>query len=553
MQRIGMCAVCLAAAWSAWAQAPEKCAIVGRVVNAATGAPLKRATVWVEVFSAARGVNRGPNVAGPSAVTDAQGRFSLEDIDPGSYFLSARRTGYLDQGYAAAGPEIVGTPVKLAAGDRMGDLTIKLTPQSLLYGKVTDEDGEAVPDAEVSLYRVSYAGGRRQLMVESGTTSQADGSIIIGHVAPGRYYLGAWIYGGGQEQREREVYVSTFFPGTPDPAAAAPIEVAAGAEVRGLEIRLKKARTFRIRGRGPANVTLQLAPQSLPQDQGFSKRAAGVNTGRDGRFEFTGVLPGKYTIAPEEGTAFFAVAEIGGGATAPITAPEAVRPALVEVTDSDLDDVILPTGESVEIKGTLLGGKAGMRANIDLVPAGGAPEHASIPPAQPDSAGGFQLHRIFPDAYQVAVTGLGENFYVRSVAFSGRDITNQNLDLTSGTGGTLEITLSPDGGAIAGTVRGADGKPLPGALVQLWPAGGDSARSLKSDENGAFHFRGLPPADYRVIAWEALDDDLAEYAPFRARFETQAAAVTVAERRTETVDVTAVPRASSAAEAAKLR
>ena len=142
---------------------------------------------------------------------------------------------------------------------------------------------------------------------------------------------------------------------------------------------------------------------------------------------------------------------------------------------------------------------------------------------------------------------------MKSVTFSGRDITNQDLDLTSGAGGTLEITLSADGGEIAGTVRGADGKALPGALVQIWPAGGDSARSLKADENGAFRFRNLPPADYRVIAWEALDDDLAEYAPFRARFETQATQVKVAERGSETVEVQAIARAASAAEAAKLR
>lgn len=549
MRRIGVWAVCLVAAWSAWAQAPEKCAIAGRVVNAATGAPLKRATVWVEAFSAARGVNGGPSVAGPSTVTDAQGRFSLENIDPGSYFLSARRSGYLDQGYGAAEPDAVGPPVKLAAGDLMGDITIKLTPQSLLYGKVTDEDGEAVPDAEVSLYKVSYAGGRRHLAIESGTVSQADGSIIIGNVAAGRYYLGAWIRGGEQDANTREIYVATFYPSTSDPSAAGPIEVAAGAEVRGLEIRLRKARTFRIRGRTAANISLQLRPRDLTIGPGAT---SGANTGRDGRFEFTGVLPGRYTIVAEEGTSFFAVAEMGGGTMAPITARDAVRPALVEVTDSDLDDVILPAGESVEVKGTILGGKA-LRANIDLVPAGGAPEHASIPSAQPDAGGGFQFHRVFPDAYQVAVTGLGENFYVKSVTFSGRDITNQDLDLTSGAGGTLEITLSADGGEIAGTVRGADGKALPGALVQIWPAGGDSARSLKADENGAFRFRNLPPADYRVIAWEALDDDLAEYAPFRARFEAQATQVKVAERGSETVEVQAIARAASAAEAARLR
>ena len=107
-----------------------------------------------------------------------------------------------------------------------------------------------MPDAEVSLYRISYAGGRKQFEVASGTVSQADGSIIIGNVASGRYYLGAWIRGGEQDPNTREIYVPTFYPSTSDPSSAGPIEVAAGAEVRGLEIRLRKARTFRIRGGG---------------------------------------------------------------------------------------------------------------------------------------------------------------------------------------------------------------------------------------------------------------------------------------------------------------
>jgi protocatechuate 3,4-dioxygenase beta subunit len=546
MRRIGALAVCLAAACSAWAQAPEKCAITGRVVNTATGAPLKRAAVWVEAFSPARGVDGAPSVAGPSTVTDAQGRFSLENIDPGSYFLSARRIGYLDQGYGAAEPDVVGPPLKLAAGDRMGDITIKLTPQSLLYGKVTDEDGEAVPDAEVTVWRLSYAGGRRHLERFTQGTTQADGSVVIGHTVPGRYYMSASVRGTAHENA-REIYVPTFYPSTSDPSATSPVEVAAGAEVRGLDIKLRKARTFRIRGRAAPNVILQL----LRRDQGVIEEAAvGANTGRDGQFEFIDVLPGRYIIATEEATAFFALAGTAG-TPEQMAPPQTVRPAAVEVTDSDLDDVELPVGESMEVTGRLIGGKPGMRPDVELVPSGTGRERAAS--AQIDAAGSFRFQRLFPAVYEVGVSGLAEDSYVKSIAFAGRDITHEDLDLTSGAAGTLEITLSGDGGEVAGAVRGADGKAMPGALVQVWPAGGESARSLKADENGAFRFRGLPPADYRVIAWEALDDDLAEYAPFRARFEAQATVVKVADRGRETVEVQAVARAASAAEAAKLR
>ena len=51
------------------------------------------------------------------------------------------------------------------------------------------------------------------------------------------------------------------------------------------------------------------------------------------------------------------------------------------------------------------------------------------------------------------------------------------------------------------------------------------------DARGEFRFRSLPPADYRVAAWQDLDDDLAQYPPFRAAFDDDAAKAKVAEKR----------------------
>src|SRR3982750_2404510 len=189
------------------AQTQEKSTGVGRVTNAATGAPLRKAAVWLEAFSANRGVNGATSVALPAATTDADGRFTLDGIDPGAYFLLARRNGYLDQGFGAAAPQVVGPPLDLTAGQTLTDVAIKLTPQSLLYGKVVDEDGDPIPNVLVEALRASYAGGRRHL-VEAGTVeSQDDGSFIIGSLTPGRYYVRASTRGletGGPPVRKVE-------------------------------------------------------------------------------------------------------------------------------------------------------------------------------------------------------------------------------------------------------------------------------------------------------------------------------------------------------------
>lgn len=547
-------AVCLAAICCGLAQPPEKCVIRGRVLSAATGAPLKRASVWVEPFSPTRGVNGTPTVSGPATATDAEGRFALDNIDPGSYLLSARRTGYLDQGYGAAEPEVIGPPVKLTAGDTLGDVTLKLTPQSLLYGKVVDEDGEPVPDAELILYRVSYAGGRRQFVPTGGTTSQADGSLIIGNLGPGRYYLSAWIRRTDQAPGAREVYVPTFYPSTADPGTAGPIEVAAGAEVRGLAIQLRKSRVFHIRGRAVNAATGAAAGQVpfhlVPREPGLvAGENVGTTTSRDGRFEFSGVLPGSYRIQTDPSVAFATFDPQGGAPARPETL---FGRAIVAVSDSDVEDLTVTVGKGAEIVGKITGAAdASKRPSVALVPNGlNRPGDAVT---QADADGTFRFHNVPPDVYQIAVGGLPDGAYVKSVSFGGQDITSQDLDLSSSTGGTLEIKLSPDAGEVTGTARNAKGDAMPGALVQIWPAGSTGVRSVKADESGAYRFRNLPPADYRVAAWEDLDDDLAEYPAFRARFESQAVPVTLAERARQQVDVKAIPREAAAAEAAKLQ
>jgi hypothetical protein len=86
----------------------------------------------------------------------------------------------------------------------------------------------------------------------------------------------------------------------------------------------------------------------------------------------------------------------------------------------------------------------------------------------------------------------------------------------------IRITVSDKAALIIGSVV-KEGKGVPGAPVFLWPLAESGRRSLKgyrmviADTEGKYHFEGLPPGDYRMLATydfteideAALDEGLA--------------------------------------------
>ena len=210
----------------------QKCALEGTVVTAVTGAPLNRATVTV-----------WPNRPGPkpsfTSSTDETGRFVIGNLDAGTYSLRAERIGYIGENYGAHSNGRIGTPLDLAAGRTMKDLTIQLSPEAMIYGRVLDDHGEPVPRIPVMVARRGFERGAGRLVSIDSGMSQADGSFVLGGLTAGTYYVCALPQNGGssvadREQQERPVF--SCFPNVPDVSSAAPIQVGPGDRFRGAEI-----------------------------------------------------------------------------------------------------------------------------------------------------------------------------------------------------------------------------------------------------------------------------------------------------------------------------
>ena len=88
--------------------------------------------------------------------------------------------------------------------------------------------------------------------------------------------------------------------------------------------------------------------------------------------------------------------------------------------------------------------------------------------------------------------------------------------------------------------------PVNQATVVLLPEGAppyrsDRYKTLMTDESGRFQFKGIPPGNYRLLAWEDVDPGAWFNAQFLAAYERLPLPLQMTEGRHMDLDLTAIP------------
>ena len=528
----------------------------GQVFNGLGGNPLRKATVTLNRASS------GPMAVDPqnsySAVADSSGRFVISGIEPGVYAVVAAHTGFLSMEYGARHPGSTGKRMDLGRAQKMTGVDFHLLPQGVVSGRITDEDDDPLEGAQVQIMRLVYDQGRKQLrqLISEGTNDQ--GEFRLAGIPPGKYYVCAnnrlrlstritadgVIFSSGPPPGD---YAATFFPGATDFSAAAPLVLGPGDQMQGINIRLTRIRTVRVKGRVINNAPVAPRPgvvlnasaglRIFLQSRGDLSPLGNIfNTAMnaDGTFEIDRVPPGPYNLV--------AVANQGGQAHA------ARMP--VDVGTSDIEGINLAINPGVAVTGQVRfdGNVAGpmpaltVRLTARENVAGAAPP----PPAKVDADGNFRFEDVNPEVYTVAIGRL-PNYYLKSVRSGSTDVMVSGLDVSSGAA-AVELLLGTNPPQVGGSVQNSTTQqPAAGVTVVLIPQEKERQNqsyfysTTTTDQYGNFSFSAVTPGEYKVYAWEDVSPN-AWYDPdFMKTCEGQGESASAREGSPVNLKLTLVP------------
>jgi len=517
----------------------ENCTVAGTVVRKGSNEPIHFARITL--------TSDGDEQKSLHGTTAADGRFTFKDVPPGDYRVTVTRNGYMSESYGSRRPMDPGLPLTLSSGKHVDDLVFRMTPAAIITGHVRDENGEALPLAQVTALITFFVQGKRTLMPAGSSVTNDLGEYRLFNLPPGKYLLSAGYEMsqsvgmvmaaamGGRE--EREGLTTTYYPGTSDPLQAAPVNVEPGAEIRSMDFSLQPSGIFHIRGRvsglssGPAGFggAVMLRKGSTRLSTAVPERTAAVKS-EDGTFDIDQVASGSYDII---------ALELAGDTPRMIHRP-------VEVGGADVDGVNLAFEPGVNITGHLRWEDKAAAPNVPLQVSLEHDEQvfSMHPTAEIQSDGSFELKNVTVDSYWVNVSGSAPDAYLKSAHYGSSDALGA-FRINPGSGASLDLVASARGALIQGVVMNADPVPVSAVWVTLIPE--DSKRdqkrlfnSVRSRTNGKFEFRGVAPGDYTLFSWDNIEEHEWDDPEFLKPFRPKGVSVRVAEGENKTVDLTVI-------------
>jgi hypothetical protein len=534
---------------------PMRATLSGIVTKDPGSEPVKKALIELIAESQSDGGNY-------TALTGVDGGFRIENIVPGRYRLFVERSGYQEIDKHQRRSE--GRVLTLSAGQELKDLVIRLQAAAVVEGRVTDEDGDPMPEAQVAVMRQTFVAGRSHWEQVGAERTNDLGDYRIAGLAAGNYFVSVTpppdfrsliettgnattgVSHSGAANSEKPTpaaYQTTYYPGTRDRGQAAPIQLHAGDDFPA-NFSLTPSPSLTIRGT-VVNLPPGTTAAIMLQSRDFSLVLNGAEMHRDGSFEIRDVSPGAYTI----------FATVDNAAT-----PMMARQAL-QITSANVDGLQLAPQAGGSIRGRLrmevssaarpdpsqmfllLRSADGEDDALGGVTIGeGSPTLAHV-----NADGSFEWKNVSAGHYYAQLSDVSSmpDWFLKSVAAGGREVVDSGFSISGGAT-ALDVLASSNGARAEGVATNQKDEPVADAVVVAVPEARfrshpDRYRKVSTDQSGRFSLRGLPPGDYTLFAWESVDGEAYYNPEFLKSCEGQGKALRVSEGDRASVQVKTIP------------
>ncbi len=470
----------------------NKYSLRGTVVNSVTGEAVRGALVQI-FFNGQSSMLTGPD-----------GKFQFDGLPFGQSNIAVRKPGFFpDQDFEPSerGQRMATT------GPNSPPMVLKLVPEGVIYGRISEEDGEPLEGLPIALHVQSLQNGRRVWEQRSQAQTDEDGNFRIAELQPGIYFLSAGpsrtplAFPARLSQTGAQGIPVVYYPAGTDLSAAAPIAITPGKKIE-LNFTISPQPFYRISGTVSGYAPGQSVNVQLRNSAGIPLAYNSRVDSATGSFRILWVPAGAYTLqanASNEHGHFMI-------ATMPLT---------VSAELSGLHVILLPT-VNIPIQMNVISSRTDTEhfsthgnyfpAYVQLVGHNGGMFDARYWSQQVGAPGALslELQGVAPGMYGVEINPNGP-YYVQTALSGTTNLLDSDLSVAPGSSPQpIEITLRDDVATLSGTVS-LDNKPLSATILAISEHPSILPRIQPTDSSGGFQLASLPPGAYKILALDHPD------------------------------------------------
>ncbi len=468
------------------------------------------ANVSIGIFRASDSGNKPQT----TAKTDADGKFTLENLPAGSYYLRPEIPGFVfpnEKDTKSFGYE--GKQIVLEAGENIENADLKLVRGAVVTGRLTDSEGKPLIGEQIRLETFNEKDERVYARYDfySGQGMTDDRGVYRFYgLKAGKYLVSFGLDGkkGGINETngvtKKSYYSRIYYPSVQNQKDAKIVELNAGEAAENIDLRTgKKSPAFTISGTlydeetGKSFEKSRTVVAAIPGDEDAEGSFGNDSVKADGSFSLKGFLPGKYILSIR----FFGEQE---------------NDYFAPPTDCEINDKSITNLKIYAKKGLIISGIVKLEnksqtnvpvtlSSIGLIVFGDqfnlAKTFTSWRRTQIKADGAFRFSALQPGEVRIAPDNRILGLEIAKIEKDGVSFEKVNL-VENQSIKDVTITIRYGINRLAGEIRFESGEVPVDSEVRLIAKPTEQGRLDKSfaiaDERGKFLLEGLTPEQYDV-------------------------------------------------------